>query len=474
MVARSPLVEGDNSFGINLGGGSSGSPFGDILKSIKKNKKPEAPKPSPPQPAPPMPKSEPKPQQAPPLFSPPSPRAAGPSQAPPAQPSMGMPNFPQRDYTNLPPMVKKLHDLSQKVMLSDYVTQSKQCDEINKASEKMMEILFKIYSSKVKEEIPEDFFVYLQFCKEASATVKESGKSGSEMHQLNYQLESRQKVFLQSYYGVLVNDRKGNFFGFYISSEDTDSAGGKVRVKSITGWKDLPTSRGIVRAPFDNYEWIEGAKIGNVLTMTPDTESWKFHYQKNRNLPPNITINKYRFEVVTPGTLTFYSSRRESDMLSMPKGCFVRQNRGFFISPEKFSKAVQRGKLVIDMQSTEFANVGCVKGTIRIVIDIPPLSCKTAKNSGKGAVAIAGDCIDHGGYILPSARNIFANGKSVARVGDKVFCLIHGITEIVGDKKSTLYGGKKRIARVGDKTKCGATIIGGSYNIYSGSKKNQP
>ena len=99
------------------------------------------------------------------------------------------------------------------------------------------------------------------------------------------------------------------------------------------------------------------------------------------------------------------------------------------------------------------------------------MGCKTDKNSGPGALAVAGDCIDHGGYILPTEDKVFVNGKPVARVEDKVLCLIHGITEIVGDKSKNVFSGKRRIARVGDKTKCGAKIMGGSLDTFaSGSK----
>ncbi len=458
-------------------GGSSGSPFGDIMRSIKKGQdKPKVPKP-PPQPAPQSQESTPQTQKAAPAFSPPTPGAPAPPQAPPVPPAMVMPDLPQRDYTNLPPMLKKLDDLSRQVMLSDYVKESKQCDKINKASEKMMEILFKIYSSKVKVKIPKDFFVYLQFCKEASATIKEEGQSGSKMHQLNYQLESDQKVFLHAFYGVFVEERRGDFYFFYITSDDTAS----VRIQSISGWTTTVDQRGMtIRVPYDGYRWV-GGKIISLLQMFPDTKSWGIRYRQNRRLPPHINVKNYSFDINPPDPLVFYSSRDRlinsiGDLdLGTPRGCLLSKTDKPLISPEKVSRMIKEGRITVKVQPALFSGYGevdCVKATMEIEIRIPPLTCKTAKNSGKGAIAIAGDCIDHGGYILPSARTIFANGKSIAKVGDKVFCLIHGITEIIGDKKNTLYGGKKRIARVGDKTKCGATIIGGSYNTYSGSGGN--
>ena len=87
------------------------------------------------------------------------------------------------------------------------------------------------------------------------------------------------------------------------------------------------------------------------------------------------------------------------------------------------------------------------------------------------SVAVSGACIDHGGYILTTEDNVFVNGKPVARVGDKVLCLRHGMTEIVGDEDVQVYSGKQRIARVGDKTKCGAIIMGGSFNVFAGEVK---
>ncbi|MGB5289140.1 MAG: PAAR domain-containing protein, partial [Ignavibacteriaceae bacterium] len=74
------------------------------------------------------------------------------------------------------------------------------------------------------------------------------------------------------------------------------------------------------------------------------------------------------------------------------------------------------------------------------------------------------------GYVIASDANLTVNGKTVARIGDKVICYKHGETEIIAVEKNNVTAGKKQIARIGDKTKCGATLLGGSRNTFAGDK----
>jgi len=99
------------------------------------------------------------------------------------------------------------------------------------------------------------------------------------------------------------------------------------------------------------------------------------------------------------------------------------------------------------------------------------LDCDEQLSSGKGALVLAGDCIDHGGYVIANDKTTTTvNGKLVAKIGDKVLCFKHGKTEIIATYKSNVLSNKKQIARIGDKTKCGAKIIGGSMDTFAGDK----
>lgn len=76
-------------------------------------------------------------------------------------------------------------------------------------------------------------------------------------------------------------------------------------------------------------------------------------------------------------------------------------------------------------------------------------------------VARLGDPIDHGGSIISASDDTLVDGIPVARVGDMVNCLQHGITTIV-QGANQLITDAPMTARIGDMTACGATIVSGS------------
>jgi uncharacterized Zn-binding protein involved in type VI secretion len=108
--------------------------------------------------------------------------------------------------------------------------------------------------------------------------------------------------------------------------------------------------------------------------------------------------------------------------------------------------------------------------TQNLEIGVPSMDCDNQISSTNGAIILSGDCIDHGGYVIASNTSITVNGKPAARIGDKVFCIKHGNTEIIASVTNRVISNKKQIARIGDKTKCGAQILGGSTNTFAGDK----
>jgi uncharacterized Zn-binding protein involved in type VI secretion len=216
--------------------------------------------------------------------------------------------------------------------------------------------------------------------------------------------------------------------------------------------------------PIDGYDLRTGMGAGLNLTSKEDY-AWRFGDDPSK-WPENIP-SKYLLHFMMPQIFYYSSLKRQELSLNPCDQCLWPLS--LEVSPERFSQAIKRGKFAF--RKEDYCPSVCVESEFQLWIDLPPLGCKIDKNFGPGAVAMTGDCVDHGGFILASEKEVFVNDKSVARIGDKAFCLIHGVTEIVRDKPNNVYSGRKQIARVGDKTKCGATIIGGSPDTFAGRGK---
>lgn len=79
-------------------------------------------------------------------------------------------------------------------------------------------------------------------------------------------------------------------------------------------------------------------------------------------------------------------------------------------------------------------------------------------------VARVDDTISHGGEIIEGSPDVEANGKAVARLGDKVKCRVHG-TKVIATASETVFANGKGVARIGDAISCGAVIITGSPDV---------
>ena len=84
-------------------------------------------------------------------------------------------------------------------------------------------------------------------------------------------------------------------------------------------------------------------------------------------------------------------------------------------SPEQIQTFFQQGKF------TKNYSYGGI--TQSLEIGFPAFECDEQTTSSKGAIVLAGDCIDHGGYVIASDNSTIVNGKPVARIGDKVVVL---------------------------------------------------
>lgn len=80
-----------------------------------------------------------------------------------------------------------------------------------------------------------------------------------------------------------------------------------------------------------------------------------------------------------------------------------------------------------------------------------------------------GDRGSHGGMIITGAEDVLVNGKPFARVGDIYYCANsnHSPNPIADTSPSASSPGRQA-ARVGLKTRCGATLIEGSPDVFIG------
>jgi uncharacterized Zn-binding protein involved in type VI secretion len=77
------------------------------------------------------------------------------------------------------------------------------------------------------------------------------------------------------------------------------------------------------------------------------------------------------------------------------------------------------------------------------------------------------DLHSHGGYIVSGSPDVYTNGLRDARQTDMCMCPIHGMVQIINGS-ATVYDNGLRRARSGDMLSCGAIIISGSPDTYTG------
>lgn len=81
------------------------------------------------------------------------------------------------------------------------------------------------------------------------------------------------------------------------------------------------------------------------------------------------------------------------------------------------------------------------------------------------AIAHLGDELDHGGSIASASPNVYADGKPVARVGDRAFCAQHGIVTIDSGAATVLINGQPA-AYDGSQCSCGAVVISTGGTVF--------
>ena len=77
--------------------------------------------------------------------------------------------------------------------------------------------------------------------------------------------------------------------------------------------------------------------------------------------------------------------------------------------------------------------------------------------SGRNFI-VMGDSHSHGGRVISGAETTRIQGKSVARLGDKAVCSLHGGTSIASVSSGVFIDGKEA-ALEGDLLACGGRLI---------------
>jgi uncharacterized Zn-binding protein involved in type VI secretion len=340
------------------------------------------------------------------------------------------------------------------------------CNAINSSREEILKKINKIYKKGIALTGP-SWPLPLVRCKETNVKLKESGIISSTDYHLEYELEFTDKAIWTSDYILLIGDSTIDYsdkqsYKLGLASPKARSS----KVLHFTGWildysKDPP-----IQLPLNRYEILEQ----DVIDFGVQVPSYQGY---TMILPENIALDKndkYKlgkvsnYRMMLPYQIVkFYSDLKSelfienTDLIVDLSGSIDEQ-----FSPEQIQTFFQKGKF------TKTFGFGGITQTIEI--GFPTFDCDDQMTSTKGAIVRAGDCIDHGGYVIASNKSTVVNGKAVARIGDKVMCYKHGQTEIISTSKNKVTSNKKQIARVGDKTKCGAKLLGGSMNTFAGDK----
>lgn len=360
---------------------------------------------------------------------------------------------------SLPPALQEIYFLERKLDDLEPVTDA---EKINDISDQIMGKMDLIYSGTTPLETDATSFITsVKFCKKGTVTCEvEGAATNNDTYDLKYKMVINGEITWVADYVVDIIQKKGYLIAYTIDTHVSETEPIKVNFPKLSGTKmvmrmgQIPT-----KGPIDKFKSLPDVGLFQIGPV----DLKNFDLTDVRNWPDEM-VNTYELSLVPP-SIFFYSSMDDLELKPfIPYPVFKISEA---ITPSEINQGIQKG----EYKKTIVVNDppgDALKTTLTVHLLFQPLICNEKGNPG--AMAVSGACIDHGGYIMATEDKVFVNGKPVARVGDKVLCFRHGVTEIVGDKDVKVYSNKERVARVGDKTKCGAVITGGLVNIYAGEK----
>ncbi len=333
------------------------------------------------------------------------------------------------------------------------------CEKINKYREDVLHKIDEIYKEGKGLTGP-GWPLPLSHCKETTVNLKEHGILNEPgLFYLDYSLQFTDKAVWVARYWLIVGDRHMNAkekHSYRLGLADPHKRSSAVL--SYSGWIMDQSTDPPVKLPLTRYEILEQ----KIIYMGVQVPSYKGYTMIFPGIieDPNDTnkIGKVaEYGLTLPYQIVrFYSANPElfvENTVEVTGDTFTPEEIQGFFEQGKFKKSYSAGGVTQDIE-----------------IGFPPLGCDEQLSSSKGAIILAGDCIDHGGYVIANDKNTTVNGKPVARIGDKVLCFKHGETEIIASANNNVLSKKKQMARIGDKTNCGAKLLGGSRDTFAGNK----
>jgi len=82
-------------------------------------------------------------------------------------------------------------------------------------------------------------------------------------------------------------------------------------------------------------------------------------------------------------------------------------------------------------------------------------------------VARLGDTLTHGANLISASTSRNVDGIGVARLGDSVYCPIHGLNQIIS-VNTKVNTDNQPTAQVSAVAECGAVVISGSPTVSEG------
>ena len=332
------------------------------------------------------------------------------------------------------------------------------CKAITDTREEVENLIDEIYK-KGKGLSGPGWTLVLSHCKETKVKLTEHGTlKQQDSYYLDYKLQFVDRAVWLARYWLLVGDKHMKVLdkhSYTLGLADQNKR--NTKVLSHYGWiidnsKDPP-----LQLPLDHYEILGG---GTSDVNVSDKQRYTMIFPAMvEDLKDTLKIPKAdEYWLTLPYQILRFTSNNPDlyveTIVEIPHVTFT---------PEEMQGFFEQGKL-----KKSYSAKGV---TQEIEIGYVPLGCDEQSTSSKGAIVLAGDCIDHGGYVIANDKTtITVNGKIVAKIGDKVLCFKHGKTEIIASGNNNVLSEIKQIARIGDKTKCGAKLLGGSMDTFAGDK----
>jgi uncharacterized Zn-binding protein involved in type VI secretion len=335
------------------------------------------------------------------------------------------------------------------------------CETITNTRQEVADWLDEIYKKDKGLNGPR-WALPLAKCEETTVKLIEHGTINEpDFMYLDYNLQFVDKVAWIVKYNLIVGDRHMKLhdkLSYALGLADQNER--HAVVLNYRGWIMDQSKNPPVKLPFTSYEILDAELMPVLGTQVPSYKGYTMIHPKIIEDPKDkYKTGKVRgYQLILPvQIIRFYTAKPDE---------YIETNVDFMedtFTPEEVHGFFEQGNF-----KRSYSSGGV---TQEIEIGSLSLDCDEQLSSSKGAIVLAGDCIDHGGYVIANEKvTITVNSKPVAKIGDKVLCFKHGKTEIIASGNNNVLSDKKQLARIGDKTKCGAKIIGGSFDTFAGDK----